>query len=93
MPTIATMFNSGLPPYSMTGYTTKTVQGSYLKNGFSNKWSGQGTSHCHMETPLDGRPEDHRSPLNKAGNPFSQGILQTLRYATPGPLGPLSERS
>ena len=58
MPTIATMFNSGLPPYSMAGYTTKTVQGSYLKNGFSNKWSGQGTSHCHMETPLEGRPEN-----------------------------------
>ena len=26
MPTIATMFNSRLPPHSMAGYTTKTVQ-------------------------------------------------------------------
>ena len=34
MPTIATMFNSRLPPHSMAGNTTKTVQGSYCFFGF-----------------------------------------------------------
>ena len=34
MPTIATMFNSRLPPHSMAGYTTKTVQGFVLGIGF-----------------------------------------------------------
>ena len=34
MPTIATMFNSRLPPHSITGNTTKTVQGAYCFFGF-----------------------------------------------------------
>ena len=34
MPTIATMFNSRLPPHSIAGYTTKTVQVSYCFFGF-----------------------------------------------------------
>ena len=34
MPTIATMFNSRLPPHSIAGNTTKTVQSSYLEDGF-----------------------------------------------------------
>ena len=34
MSTIATMFNSRLPPHSMAGNTTKTVQGTYWMNGF-----------------------------------------------------------
>ena len=34
MPTIATMFNSRLPPHSMAGSTTKTVHGFVLGIGF-----------------------------------------------------------
>ena len=34
MPTITTMFNSRLPPHSIAGNTTKTVQGSYCFYGF-----------------------------------------------------------
>ena len=34
MPTIATMFNSMLPPHSIAGNTTKTVQGAYCFFGF-----------------------------------------------------------
>ena len=34
MPTIATMFNSRLPPHSMAGYTTKTIQAVYCFFGF-----------------------------------------------------------
>ena len=35
MPTIATMFNSRLPPHSIAGYTTKTVQVTYCFFGFT----------------------------------------------------------
>ena len=34
MPTIATMFNSRLPPHSIAGNTTKTVQVLYCFFGF-----------------------------------------------------------
>ena len=40
MPIIATMFNSRLPPHSIAGYTTKTVQGSYCFFGFSKSIAG-----------------------------------------------------
>ena len=89
MPTIATMFNSRLPPHSMAGYTTKTVQGSYCFFGFPTNGQAKELPMPHGNAS-GGTPRELPSSLPTQGR-LPPSRVVNLRYSTPGPLGPLAE--
>ena len=68
MPTIATMFNSRLPPHSIIGYTTKTVQGSYCFFGF----------------PTNGQAKELPMPHGYASGGTSRELNQLFANTRPG---------
>ena len=83
MPTIATMFNSRLPPHSMAGNTTKTVQSSYLEDGFPTNGQAKELPIPRKKRLWRDVPRTNCSLPNKAGNPFSQGIKETSDMPPP----------
>ena len=77
MPTIATMFNSRLPPHSMAGYTTKTVQGVYSFFGF----------------PTNGQAKELPMPYGCASGGMPQELNQLSANTRPSNLTLLVQRS
>ena len=74
MPTIATMFNSRLPPHSIAGYTTKTVQGTYWMNGFPTNGQAKELPFPRWVRPWNRRPENLTGSLPTQGRVTSAKI-------------------
>ena len=85
------MFNSRLPPHSMAGNTTNTVQGSYLEDGFPTNGQAKELPIPRKKRLWRDAPRTTPFSAKQGQQPLFPRDKRNLRYATPGPLGPLTE--